>query len=111
MQHTDPTASQAHYLDDSGNPAGGYSMGRGYGIKWQQGPLKDPATGAQLEPNGAFVETILQATLGRMEHYQTTKFACDANERIIQHIQAAIDACHARTQDRVERGVEGTHQE
>jgi hypothetical protein len=105
----DPQAKSAHFLDYNGNPAGGSSFGRGYDITWQKGPLGQGAD--RVEPNGAFVETVLRACLDRMNFYQTTKFNSEANALIIQHIESAIKACQARTADRIRRNVEGVHKE
>ena len=66
----------------NGMPAGGYSVGVGINIEWQNGPL-----GRDEErelPNGAFVEGVIEAALDRLRWYQTAsggRFACSAPER------------------------------
>lgn len=103
---------EEHRLDDAGNPAGGESAGRGYSIVWQDGPLVDPVSGERMEPNGAFVETVLEAAIGRMRFYQTGsngKFACRENALAITHMEEALHWLNARTAAREKRGVEGTH--
>lgn len=111
--------------DASGNPAGGESRGIGIHITWQNGPLgKDccnrpnskgthapdcDGISERANPNGAFVEGVLKAALDRVQYYQTTWFACPANDLIIRNIQTALACCDLRTRDREKRGVEGTH--
>lgn len=101
---------QHHRLDEDGNPAGGTSHGLGFAIHWQDGPLVKSEGGTRLAPNGAFVEGVIEAAKGRLEHYQSTKFACPENESAIIHLDLALAALEARTADREERGVEGTHE-
>jgi len=100
---------QEHWLDENGNPAGGSSFGCGFAISWQNGPLNRGAK--RKEPNGAFVENIIKAAIGRLEHYQTTKFACKENADALANLQRALACCNARTANREARQVEGTHQE
>ena len=101
---------QQHFVDDEGNPAGGSTSGRGISISWQNGPLQKSEGGTRLEPNGAFVEGVIAAAIGRLEHYQESKFACDWNETALGHLWAALAALEARTEERTNRGVEGTHE-
>lgn len=75
-------------------------------IRWQQGPLV--IDGIRHEPNGCFVETVLEAAKQRIEYYQTTKFNCIENAEMLGHIEAALEAARDRTRRRTERGVEGT---
>ena len=98
-----------HRLDARAHPAGGTASGRGFSVCWQNGPLIDPDTGERRPPNGAFVETLLGVVLDRMHFYQDTKFSCDSNQRIIEHLEAALREMQARTRDRQARGVEGTY--
>jgi hypothetical protein len=96
-------------LDKDGNPAGGIVLGKGLEIRWQRGPLGRGTK--RSEPNGAFVETVLDATLQRIKFYQNnTKFACTENERAIESIITALTALNSRTQRREHEGVEGTHE-
>ena len=51
--------------DANNLPAGGSVRGTGLSIDWQNGPL---GTGAdRREPNGAFVETVIEAARQRIE--------------------------------------------
>lgn len=87
-------------------PAGGVSWGRGFTIAWQKGPL---GTGSdRIEPNGAFVEDVITAAIGRMEFYQDSPFACVENQTALDHLLAAREALRDRTAKRETRGVEGT---
>jgi hypothetical protein len=97
-----------HDVDARGRPAGGRTTGKGFVINWQRGPLL--VDGIRCEPNGAFVEDVLAAARGRLEHYQSTDFACEDNARAIAHIDAALEALQHRTREREARGVEGTHE-
>ena len=96
-------------VDDQGRPAGGYATGTGMTIFWQNGPLRDPETGETTEPNGAFVETVLDAVIQRIEHYNETEFRCRENSLAITHLQEAAHWLQARQEERTARGVEGTH--
>jgi len=99
-----------HELDANGNPAGGASSGTGISITWQNGPLGRGAE--RTEPNGAFVEGVIQAAIGRLEFYQKangSKFSCRENAIALTHLETALLWLEKRTRDREEREVEGTH--
>lgn len=98
-----------HATDDQGNPAGGVTSGRGISIIWQNGPIGRDAHGVQHDANGAFVEAVIQAAIGRLEFYQRTKFQCVENASAIDYLKAALNDLEQRTKAREERGVEGTH--
>lgn len=94
--------------DKKGNPMGGTVTGEGIFIRWQDGPL---GTGAdRKEPNGAFVEGVIMAAVARLTFFQDSKFACRENALAITKLEEAIHWLNHRTQDRLVRGVEGTHQ-
>lgn len=98
--------------DGSGRPAGGFALARGVVISWQDGPLgRDPEERARNR-NGAFVETVLEMAVSRLEFYQTVgdgRFACEENERAIDRVYQAIAALNERTARRERAGTEGTH--
>jgi len=96
-----------HEVDDNGNPAGGRTWGTGIQIDWQNGPLA--VDGFRKEPNGAFVEGVIQAAIDRLQHYQSGKFACRENALAITKLEEALHWCQHRTANRTKRGVEGTH--
>ena len=99
--------TERHDLDGKSNPAGGVTTGRGFEIEWQNGPLA--VDGVRREPNGAFVEDVIAAALGRIQHYQSTKFKCRENALAITKLEEALHWLDARTRDRERRGVEGSH--
>ena len=105
---------EAHENDSNGNPAGGVTTGTGIEIHWQNGPLGEGRptikAGERKEPNGAFVEGVMQAALGRLKYYQSTKFSCRENALAITKLEEALHWCQHRTRDREDRQVEGTHQ-
>jgi len=100
--------TQTHEVDAAGNPAGGSTMGLGIDIRWQNGPLGRGAD--RQEPNGAFVEGVILAAIGRLEHYQSTKFRSRHNALAITKLEEALHWLEHRTADREARGVEGTHE-
>lgn len=99
--------NEDHKLDGNGNPAGGTTSGVGIHIVWQDGPLGRDA--ARVGPNGAFVEGVIQAALGRLQFYNDGKFRCRENSLAITHLEEALHWCQHRTAAREERAVEGTH--
>ena len=102
-----PKVTTENWHDEAGNPAGGVAFGTGFCISWQNGPLGRGVD--RKEPNGAFTTTVLQAVLARYEHYQSGKFACDNNAKVIELLKEAISVNENRTKTREDRGVEGTH--
>ena len=101
--------TETHDVDENGNPSGGATMGKGFSVIWQKGPLV--VDGERIEPNGAFVETIIAAAIGRLKWYQTTKFGCRENALAITKFEEGLHWLQHRTKEREKRGVEGTHQE
>lgn len=101
----------AHNITDhAGNPAGGDVKSVGLEIHWQNGPLGRGAD--RMEPNGAFVETVIAAAKQRIEFYQRVsmgKFACRENALAITKLEEALHWLDHRTQQREARDVEGTH--
>lgn len=100
--------SEDHRNDENGNPGGGTTSGTGIAIEWQNGPLGRGAE--RKEPNGAFVEGVIQAAIGRMEYYQSSKFKSRENAIALTHLETALLWLGKRTADRERREVEGTHQ-
>ena len=97
-----------NYTDPDGNPAGGYVGGIGLEIVWQKGPLNRGPD--RLEPNGAFVKTVIAAALQRIEYYQESPFRCRENALAITKLEEALHWLNHRTAAREEREVEGTHE-
>lgn len=107
------TIRHFNFVDDKGNPAGGHAFGRGFAIAWQKGPLKATFPGGtepvEFEPNGAFVEDIIQVAIDRILFYQGSKFACKENADALVALQMAAQALDERTKNRIAAGVEGTN--
>ena len=102
-----------HWTDKDGNPGGGISSNRGATISWQNGPLGRVGTDERKEPNGAFVEDIIEMVISRLEFYQTAsdgKFACRENAQTIELLNAALEVQRRRTEKRTAAGIEGTNE-
>jgi len=99
---------EEHKVDKLGRPAGGTTKGKGINIRWQNGPLK--AKGKEMEPNGAFVEDVIAAAIGRIEFYQASAFHCIENATALGALKLAAEVLAERTRAREDRGVEGTHE-
>lgn len=100
--------TEEHYADAKGRPAGGTTQGLGIDITWQNGPVV--VVDGHRTPNGAFVEGVIKAAIGRLEYYNSTEFRCRENSLAITKLEEALHWCHHRTADRERRGVEGTHE-
>lgn len=110
-----------HWDDVNGAPQGGTTFGNGFTIGWQHGPLGRHAAGCdegrgscvpgcmRREPNGAFVEDVIEAAADRIRYYQRGRFASEYNARALVCLEAALAALDQRTKDREARAVEGTH--
>lgn len=94
--------------DDNGNLTGGSVTGIGLQIEWQNGPLGRGDD--RVEPNGAFIETVISACIARLEFYQASQFKCRENALVITKLEEALHWCEHRTKDRENRKVEGLHQ-
>lgn len=95
-------------VDETGNPAGGNYKATGVDINWQNGPLGRGAD--RKEPNGAFVENVIEAAIQRIEFYQASKFKCRENAIALTQLETALLWLGKRTADREARGIEGTHE-
>ena len=103
---TQPFESQ-HWTDPEGRPAGGVAVATGVSIAWQNGPLV--LDGERVDPNGAFVETVIAIVVDRIGHYQESPFRCVENAEALGHLEAAHAALNDRTKRRTNGGIEGTH--
>lgn len=104
----DRNVTKVNELDADGNPSGGYFDSRGISITWQNGPLGRGHD--RREPNGAFVETVIEAARQRLAFYNEGKFRCRENSLAITHLEEALHWLQHRTADREARDVEGTHE-
>ena len=93
--------------DDNGNPTGGSVSGTGLAIEWQNGLLG--RGDERIEPNGAFVETVIYAALQRLEFYQRGRFRCRENALAITKLEEALHWLDSRTKRREDAGIKGTH--
>ena len=91
--------------NDEGMVTGGHTSATGLDIDWQEGPLVDG-----VAPNGAFLETVIQAALQRVEAYQAGPLACRENALIITKLQEALHWAGHRRQDRIDRDVVDTYE-
>ena len=71
-------------------------------LEFQSGPIADGV-------NGITHEVLLAIIEDRLIGFQSGQFACEKNERALKHIRAAQQELKARTDERIERWVEGTH--
>lgn len=94
-------------MDENGNPTGGVTTGTGISISWQDGPLGNGKN--RKEPNGAFIEGVIQSAIDRLKFFQGSKFSCRENEVSLTHLETALLWLQKRTLEREARGVEGTH--
>lgn len=76
----------------------------GFVVLFQNGPI------AEHGVNGLTQEALLAIVADRLNSFQNGPFACLANEIALEKIQEAIEVLHARTKERMQRGVEGTNQ-
>lgn len=109
-QHMRQQLTTLNSVDEQQNPTGGHVIGTGISIVWQNGPLG--RDGDRKEPNGAFVEGVIEAAYQRLQFYQTAsngRFACAENARAMEHLEAALNELQARTVRREAAGIEGTH--
>jgi hypothetical protein len=96
-----------HELDEKGNPAGGVSVGVGFTIQWQDGPI------GQYGRNGAMLEEVLDAVIDRLRWLNEAadgKFRSRLNSLAITDLESAQNWLYRRTLERMDRDVEGTHQ-
>lgn len=75
-----------------------------YALNFQNGPIPEVGT------NGVTHEVLLAVLIDRLEGFQSGKFACEANAEALVCLRVAQNTLKGRTHERVNRGVEGTHQ-
>lgn len=71
-------------------------------IKWQQGTV------AENGVNGMQVVDVLIETYNHVKQLDKD-FPCEENKCTLMNLLRAIDSQQARTEDRVDRGVEGKY--
>ena len=73
-------------------------------IPFQNGPIKECGV------NGVTNEALLAVLIDRMEGFQSSQWECPENAVALECLERALKALKARTERRVARGVEGTHE-
>lgn len=130
MSEVKPVVHYRDYLDPQGNPDGGEVESLGINIQWHRGPITLTGPLDSLKPpNGAFVSTVIDVAIHRLQFYQSTKkFMCEENARAIEnlnqarlalerddlegsvaHLVKAHEALTDRMLRRKNQGVLGTH--
>ena len=71
-------------------------------IHFQDGPVKEKGI------NGVANEDLIVMVMHRLNQFQKSEYACKENADAVEHLQGALDSLRARTNKRVQRGVEGT---
>lgn len=73
-------------------------------IEFQNGPIKEAGV------NGISGEALLAIVEDRLKDFQAGQYACRENACALTKIQEAMMWLHRRTNERLQRGVEGTMQ-
>lgn len=72
-------------------------------ISFQNGPI------AESGVNGLTQEVLIAICCDRLRSFQSGQFACRENALALTKLEEAQHWLHHRTQQRMSRGVEGTH--
>lgn len=102
-------ALSIHVMDEAGHGGAchvyriGFPDGSTQDISFQNGPIKEVGV------NGLTHELLLAILIDRLECFQKGPYACDQNGAALEHLRDAVEWLHARTLERIDRGVEGTH--
>ena|SRR3989304_4198822 len=91
-----------------GNPTGGYVSGIGLRIDWQNGPIGRGED--KQQPNGAFLQDVIEACITRLRYFQESKFKCRQNALAITKLEEALMWLQNRIEDRESREVQGTYE-
>jgi len=73
-------------------------------IDWQKGPVVHH--GHRHSRNGASVEDVIEAAIGRLEFYQHSRLHCLENAVALGHLRAAVAVLEERRRSRSDKGVE-----
>jgi hypothetical protein len=71
-------------------------------VSFQNGPIKENGV------NGCHQEDLLAIVIDRLQCFQKGEFACRENAIALTKVEEALMWLRKRTQDRIDRGVEGT---
>ena len=72
-------------------------------ISFQNGPIKEVGV------NGCHQEDLIAICIHRLQGFQSGDFKCRENALAITKLEEALHWLKHRTDDRIERGVEGTN--
>ena len=72
-------------------------------VQFQKGPIKENGI------NGVANEDLLAMVIDRLQSFQESEYKCRENAVAITKLEEALMWLRKRTQDREDRGVEGTH--
>ena len=76
----------------------------GFGfVKFQKGPVKENGV------NGCFQEDLIVIVIDRLRCFQAGDYACRENALALTKLEEALHWLNHRTNDRQDRGVEGTN--
>ena len=97
--------------DDLGHGGAGYVYtmddcvpgGLGSVIQFQNGPV------AEVGINGVTNEVLIAVVIDRLQCFQNGQYACRENALALTKLEEAMHWLHHRTNERLRRGVEGTH--
>jgi hypothetical protein len=73
-------------------------------VSFQNGPVKE------FGVNGCHNEDLIAIVIDRLQGFQAGEFACRDNAVALTKLEEALMWLRKRTQDRLDRGVEGTNQ-
>lgn len=73
------------------------------GLYFQKGAIQKHGV------NGVHNEDLISIVLDRLQCFQTGKYACEYNELAAKCLENALAFLRERTNERENRGVEGTH--
>lgn len=90
--------------DPDGNPAGGFFIGPGIALYWQDGPIQH---GVQ---SGAQVNDVIVGAIERLNYLEGGRFACRENEEQLYHLRQALTIGMQRHNRRVRQGVKSKNE-
>lgn len=97
----EPGSGGAHHVYQIGEYQGDTFY---HSIRFQNGPIVEAGV------NGISNEALLAIVEDRLKCFQAGQFSCRENALALTHIQEAMHWLHHRTNERMQRGVEGTSQ-
>lgn len=73
-------------------------------VHFQEGPID------MVGINGVMNENLIVMVMDRLEHFQQSEYACQENSIALNYLNDALKILERRTNKRIDRGVEGTHE-